>query len=277
MFESLDNNRIMIIGAYKKLKSYYYYDKTALYNKMRLSTWEYPINDMNNRINDLANFMCSLETEVDSSYLSMLLKQISFIPFPKSFEEVADSAELLQNAVSTNKKLSKINFYIMAPVELLILDTIWTLMISKIAYDQACISSNVYANRIQTEQVFNSKSDLFRGIDFYSNRFFYPYFRQYSFWRDNAFKNIHNRYNCQQDSILISLDIKSYYYSVIFEFDHLLYYLKEDKRLNNIKQLTNVIKNIHVIYTAEMQKFRGNIPADCKKEQSALPMVCSVV
>ena len=28
MFESVENNRKMILGAYRKLKSYYYYDKT---------------------------------------------------------------------------------------------------------------------------------------------------------------------------------------------------------------------------------------------------------
>ena len=35
MFDSFEQNKVMIIGAYKKLKSYYYYDKTVLYNKMR--------------------------------------------------------------------------------------------------------------------------------------------------------------------------------------------------------------------------------------------------
>ena len=84
MFENFDNNRIMITGAYKKLKSYYYYDKTVLFNKMRLATWEHPADEMNRRINDLANFMCSLESQIDNEFLSMLMKQISLIPIPKS-------------------------------------------------------------------------------------------------------------------------------------------------------------------------------------------------
>lgn len=271
MFESLEKNKIMILGAYKKLKTYYYYDKSILYNKMRLATWEHPKDDMNHRINDLANFMYSLETSVDNDYLSMLLKQISLIPMPKSFVEKNGAEEVIQN-IPVNKKLSQINFFIKAPVELLILDTIWALMISKIAYDQNCVPSDLYANQIKTRQVFNNNIDLFEGINFNSNRLFYPYFGQYSSWLDNAFKTIKRRYESNKDSILIALDIKSYYYSATFNYDQLHYFLNNDNRIKNIECLTNIIETIYISYTAEMQKFRGNIPADCKKSQSAFPI-----
>jgi len=272
VFENILNNKTMILGAYKKLKSYYYYDKSALYNKMRLAMWEHPFEDMDHRINDLANFMQSLESSVDNDYLSMLLKQIALIPMPKAFSEEPNKEDILQNVISNERKLTKINFYIKAPVELLILDTIWTLMISKIAHEQSCIPNFLYANRIKSKQIFNEKYDLFAGIDFESNRLFHPYFRQYSSWRDRAFENIRKRYDLHQDSILVSLDIKNYFYSVIFDFDQLGKYLKEDTRLKSIQCLTDIIKNIHISYTAEMQKYRGNIPADCKKGQSALPI-----
>lgn len=272
MFSNFENNKLMILGAYKKLKSYYYYDKTILFNKMRLATWEHPIDEMNRRIDDLAAFFCSLESNIDSEYLSMLLKQISLIPMPKSFEGTDTSSDLLSNITPANRELKKINFYIKAPVEILILDTIWALMISKIAYEQGSITSDIYANRIKSKQIFNSNYDLFKGIDFNSNRLFHPYFNQYSSWRNNAFKNIRNRHLLGKDSILISLDIKSYFYSVTFEFDKLSSYLNEDTRLIHMQSLTDIIKNIHIAYTAEMQKFRGSIPADCTKEQSAFPI-----
>lgn len=272
MFENFNNNRIMITGAYKKLKSYYYYDKTVLFNKMRFSTWEYPVEDMNRRIDDLAHFMCSLEVKTDNEYLSILMKQISLIPIPKSFDEHKVSENLLHNVISSNRKLNKVNFYIKAPVELLILDTIWSLMIGKMAFEQGIINHDIYANKIKANQIFNNDSDLFKGIDFNSNRLFYPYFRQYSSWRDNAFEAIKKRYTSHQDSILISLDIKSYYYSIIFNFNQMPYYLNQDIRLKSIDCLTDIIKTIHISYTAEMQKYRGNVSADCKMEQSALPI-----
>ena len=272
MFENIENNKIMILGAYRKLKSYYYYDKSILYNKMRLATWESPLPNMNSYVDDLAKFMCSLETEVDTTYLSMLFKNISLVPMPKSFEEQKKKEDVLTNSLFSNKKLSKINFYIKAPVEILILDMIWSLMISKIAHEQACIPQEVYANRIKTRQVFLDNYDLFSGIDFESNRLFYPYFRQYSMWRNNAFTNVRERYDAHKDSILVSLDIKSYFYSVAFDFERLPILLKDDSRLKKIAPLTQIIQSIYISYTSELQKFRSDIPADVTKNQSALPI-----
>lgn len=272
VFANFENNKIMIMGAYKKLKSYFYYDKTILYNKMRLATWECTIEDMKRRINDLASFMCSLETDTNTNYLSMLMKQIALIPMPKSFEESKDTDNFLQNVLPSNRMLNKINFFIKAPVEVLILDIIWSLMIGKIANDQGLMRYGVYANHIKVNQVFNNNHDLFKGIDFKSNRLFRPYFRQYSSWRNNALESIKNRYESGQDSILLSLDIQSYYYSVVFEFDQLPSILNNDMRLGEIECLTRIIKNIHISYTAEMQKYRKNISADCKKGQSVFPI-----
>lgn len=69
MFESVENNRKMILGAYRKLKSYYYYDKTILYNKISLAMWESDSHSFENRVNRLAKFMCTLENEID--YMSI--------------------------------------------------------------------------------------------------------------------------------------------------------------------------------------------------------------
>lgn len=272
MFNSIRNNKNMILGAYKKLKSYYYYDKSMLFNKMRLATWEHPIENMEQRIDALAKFMCSMNENLDVEYLSLLLKQISVIPMPKAFSNTDSKENLMLNSIPNELNLKKINFYIKAPVELLILDTIWTLMIGKMAYENGCMPKNIFANRIKTKQVFNNNYDLYSGIDFESNRLFYPYFRQYSSWRDNAFTAVRKIYDSHQNSILISLDIKSYYYSVVFDFEQLPSYLNQDSRLKSIKNLTSIIKHIHILYTAEMQKFFDNIPADCKKGQSALPI-----
>lgn len=73
MFESVENNRKMILGAYRKLKSYYYYDKTILYNKISLAMWESDSHSFENRVNRLAKFMCTLENEIDYNYVDDIL------------------------------------------------------------------------------------------------------------------------------------------------------------------------------------------------------------
>lgn len=275
MFENVDNNRKMIIGAYRKLKSYYYYDKTILYNKVSLSTWESDPASFELRVNSLAQFMCSLETKVDYQYLAPLLRSISLVPMPKSFEtddHKKDLGEFIQNSVPQNSSLSKVNFFIKAPVEILILDTIWMLMIGKIAHEQRAVSNSAYANKPKADQIFYGDTDLFSGIDFDSNRLLVPYFTQYTAWRNNAFSTIETRYKSKQDSILISLDLKSYYYSVSFDFNDLPEYLNHDPRLTQIEPLTRIARQIYIDYTSEMKKYRGSIPADCEKGQSALPI-----
>ncbi|MBR6429103.1 MAG: hypothetical protein IKS43_05560 [Clostridia bacterium] len=274
MFDDIENNRKMILGAYKKLKSYYYYDKTILYNKVKLASWESNQSLMNKSVDELASFMYTMNDTLDWGYLASKLRQVRLVPVPKSFidEEDFDNGKLISNAVPSMKPIKQVNFYISAPVELLILDTIWMLMIGKIAYQGEAISSAAYANKPRVSQLYNDCEDLYEGIDFSSNRLFIPYFKQYSSWRDSAFRMLKERNDKKQDSILISLDIKSYYYSVIFKFERLQDYLNNDKRLSKISKLTAIIQHLYLEYTEELKKYHSNIPADCTKGECALPI-----
>ena len=124
MFEDKEQNRKMVIGAYKKLKSYFYYDKTILYNKMRLATWESDEIEMNKRIEDLADFLSTLEMDCDYEYVKLLISGVGFVPMPKAFKEKPIENNLLQNKISDNNEIDKVNIFIRAPIELMIIDTI---------------------------------------------------------------------------------------------------------------------------------------------------------
>ena len=271
VFQDKEKNKDIIIGAYKKLKSYFYYDKTILYNKMRLSLWEANEIEMNARIEDLAVFLTTIESTCDYSYLRMLITGINLVPMPKSFDEDPIAKNLLQNKTVYNNGLKAVNFYIQAPVELMILDTIWMLMINKIATEQGVLVPEAYANRVKS-QIMKSEKDLINGIDFQSNRLFVPYFKQYTSWRDNAFRTVRERYHSEQDSILISLDLKSYYYSVAFRFDSLASLLNNDERLSDLQPLTNIIEMVYVVYTSEIKKYRGAIKANFFIKECIFPI-----
>lgn len=271
MFEDKARNKEIIMGAYKKLKSYFYYDKTILYNKMRLSLWESNEAEMNMRVEELAAFLTTIESSCDYKYLRMLISGIKFIPMPKSFEDDPVVNNLLQNKAFYNNALRAVNFFIQAPVELMVLDTIWMLMIDKIAADQGVLVSEAYANKVKS-QIIKDGKDLIDGIDFQSNRLFVPYFKQYTAWRDKAFQTIKDRYDAAQDSVLISLDLKSYYYSVRFRFDSLSSLLNNDKRLLDVQPLTNIIEMVYVVYTSEMKKYRGAIGANFFVKECIFPI-----
>ena len=245
-----------------------------LFNKLALAVWENNYVLMNKRVAQLAEFLCTLESTVNYDYLQQLFLSIELMPMPKAFEEPDKNGVgyVIQNAVPKNCVLNKVNFYIKAPVELLILDVIWMLLIGKIANDQKSISPKAYANKLRVRELYFDDVNLLTSINFESNRMFYPYFQQYAKWRNHAFKKIKERYQNQKDSILLSLDIKSYYYSVDFNFNVLDLYLCSDKRLKDIEPLTDVIRKIYLIYTTEVKKYRESVVADCKKGECIFPL-----
>lgn len=46
MFTNLDKNREMLLGAYKKLKSYYHYNKNFVFMKQKIAKLEYDFQHM---------------------------------------------------------------------------------------------------------------------------------------------------------------------------------------------------------------------------------------
>lgn len=84
MFTNIDEVITMIEGSYKKLKSYYYYDKTLLYIKDKIAEFEYDNELFNESLKLIANNLVSHNEE----YFDELIKRIDFIVLPKSFESL---------------------------------------------------------------------------------------------------------------------------------------------------------------------------------------------
>lgn len=263
MFGDYNNNLTMIEGAYKKLKSYYYYDKTLLYIKKKIAYFESSKNSFNETLSKLAS---SLQHN-DIEYFDSLLEQIGFVVLPKKMSSQSNSSDVIKSNVDHTKNISKINFSIDAPIELLILDTLWMLLIGKIQTENNCRSFCSYASKFK-KSLFNQDTDLFKGIDFKSNRCFEPYFKNYISWRDNAFSVIEKEQN-NSDLVLMTLDMQSFYYSVNFDFKTIPLILKDDPRICQIQALTNIIEKVYRKYTVLIQKHKKGIP---NKENCVFPI-----
>ena len=195
----------------------------------------------------------------DITYFNALIQQIGFVVLPKKLSSVPTSTDLIRSDVDHAKNISKLNFYIDPPIELLILDTLWMLLIGKLQVDNKCRSLNSYASSFK-KSVFNDKNDLFEGIDFQSNRCFQPYFKNYVAWRDNAFSIVEKEKN-KTDLLLITLDLQSFYYSVNFDFHNLPSILNSDPRLQQIDLLSNIINMVYLQYTSIIRKYKKGIPS----------------
>lgn len=253
----LDNNDEvlhMIKGSYKKLKTYFYYDKTLLYIKYKIAEFESDRNRFETILNELSENI----VKNDVCYFDNLISEIEFKVMPKRLTSVIENTDVIKSGIDDCKNIQKINFYIDLPIQLYIVDFLWMLLIGKIALDNTDFLKYSYATKFKKSLYNKNSLNLYKGLDFDSNRCFEPYFNLYSSWRDNAFDTIQEMH-INKDTILINLDLKSFYYSVQFEFSKLNSYLKNDTRLNDIIILTKIIEKIYCKYTLLISKYKKGI------------------
>lgn len=252
MFSNLSDMEHIIEGAYKKIKSYYYYDKTLLHIKNRIVNFETE-DSFENRLKELSKNM----VEQNQEYFDKLINNIDVVVMPKSFKSINGDTKVIKGNVDKNKKIAKLNFAIDLPVELLIIDMLWMLIIKKIYLDNYGEFENSYAGKLK-KGVIKKENDIINGLDFISNRSFEPYFQCYTNWRNKAL-DVAREYCKSENIVMVSLDLKSFYYNVNFDFRKLDELLQQDKRYSEISFLTKIISQIYKEYTYLISRYKCGI------------------
>lgn len=125
MFKDTEKTKVMIQGAYRKLKSYYYYNKNFMIMREKISSFEDDRDAMYATFERLAETLC--HPIKMREYIDELIAQIDFYAIPKKFEsDTITNNSIISNTISRDKKMKSVNFFINAPIELHILDTLWT-------------------------------------------------------------------------------------------------------------------------------------------------------
>jgi len=255
----------MLEGAYKKLKSYYYYDKTLLFIKKQIAEFESDDEKFKRTFDELANALVN----EDEAYFAKLIEKLDFFVFPKGMVSTVENSSAIVGTIDHHKNISKVNFFIDLPIELLIVDCLWTLFLAKIANKQYGGSMYSYAGKFKQSIFYFGQDDLYKGIDFESNRCFEPYFENYSRWQSDAFKRLRQGLT-EQNQLMFSLDLKSFYYSVRFNFESLRTLLKEDPRLDEISFVSYIQETIYKKYTHLIAKYKIGI--DVKNNATIFPI-----
>ena len=188
----------MLQGAYKKLKSYYFYDKTLLFIKKKIAEFESDDHIFHHTFDVLAHALAS----EDMAYFDSLITQLDFQVFPKSFVETSEHTTAIIGAVDHSKNISKVNFFIDVPIELLIVDCLWTIFLAKIGNSKYGNRACSYAGKLKPSIFFFGDDDLYSGIDWKSNRCFEPYYENYSRWQNDAFTKLREGLKAQDQLIL---------------------------------------------------------------------------
>lgn len=266
LFDSREETEKMVNGAYLKLKSYLYHDKTLMFAKCRLAVFESNREQFEKALEDLAQALC----EKKSEYFHQFLHEINYRVLPKKFKDTPqiEKSDIIRGNVNHKREVDSINFFIDLPVELQILDFLWTLLVGKISQRKEDFLSHATATKFK-KSLFNDNEDLFSGIDFDSNRAFELYYNLYRQWRSGAFETIKSEIS-HADTVLLCLDLRRFYYSVELNFQKISEYLNHDERLKQFDFLTRIIEQIYSIYTQKLSKIFLEIKNP--KERFVLPI-----
>ena len=260
IFNDYEKVYAIVESAYRKLKTYYYYDNTLLFMKKKIAEAEYNEEEFISLLNNIANILCYPKKRKTIYSINKWVDQIDFYALPKTFKTNKSSKDIVTNIIDQDSTLDKVNLYIDAPLELHILDLIWCMYIGKFAEEKNLFSIHSYAYKFYN-YLFNDTSDLLDSFNLHSTWLFEKYYDRYSLWRDNAINYINNRYAYGKNSLMISLDIKSYYYAIRFEFNML-----DDLLLNSqygmISNLTKVIEKAYTKYSDIVSEYRKDVFLD---------------
>lgn len=235
--------------------------------RKKIADFENEPERMNETFDILARVLCHPKTQESRNYIENLVSKIDFFVVPKNFEaETITNNSIISNTLPRDKKMKSVNFFIDAPIELYILDCLWTVLLAKMDNDNKTIPHCAYGNTI-------NKSVLFRDdeINFETRSLFNIYFNKYTDWRNHAFETLETQYRFRRDSLLVSLDIKSYFYSVSFSFDNLNKYFEEHELLGKIRTLTNCMKKVYEKYSHIIRPYRSDLE-NVKKNHYPLPI-----
>ena len=175
-------NESDIYEAYRKLKTYFYYDNTN--HHMRRKIAQYEADSIATKLINLKNDLNKYES---TKYFN--IKQygkISFYTQPKSFKNnIVDKEGLIvtNRYVSEQYELDGFNFFIDLPIELHIINVLWIMKLGYLLDSQYCNYSDreksyCFANKLQI--------DAETGKIKSGNKLFKTYAYQYQQWRDEC-------------------------------------------------------------------------------------------
>lgn len=245
--------------AYKKLKSSVYFDKTQLILRDKIVDFESQL-DGDKFFDDFADKINN--TDKFKKLQMRILRSISIKSFPKKLkEDKEDKKKIVTNFHPDKIEIEEAQHFIDMDIRGHILGVVWLMKIGYI------IDNNMYAhsfgNRIRKGLI----NELSKAPT-YSPYLFEPYFVQYEGWRDNAMDEALKHMNNNQDIVILTMDLKRYYYSVDMNekaFDHLYnevfpYDMEDgfDKELNNF--IYKIVHKYSTSFGENVYKGRSILP-----------------
>lgn len=246
--------------AYKKFKSYIYYDNTGLYMRKQIAefeadNFEIKLKEIYNNLKGINNIEISFNGS--NTYFDSLIEEIGYWKVPKKIPNSnTNTSQLLTNyKLEKSIEIKDFIFHVNAPIELHIIAVLWIMKEGQYLIKNMDYSYGYVLDKNDTN------TDIVNGL-----RLFKPYYTEYQKWRDRAINSAKNILEENQNIGIISLDIKNFYHSVNLDFDKI-----EDTLIkkNVDTLLTKLLQKIYLHYTNIIPKNKENIN---KLDKSILPI-----
>lgn len=227
--------------AYRKFKSYVYYDNFNLHLRYKLASFETQAGGIDEALRNLWMVLNHCINEKDYSSIKEWIEESGYCISPKSFKEQGGSFDSLISNKNDSKQIrvSKTTILYDGPIELFIISTLWTLY----AHKYLSISYDSYGYILPS----NDNSTLL----------FEPYFNKYQEWRDRGISAAKEQIDRKNNVLFVTLDIKNFFHSARLDFESLQSVLPLED--NKLFCLTNIIR---LIYRDHTDKIYDNI-SDC--------------
>jgi len=207
-----------IYSAYRKLKSFVYYNTTDLKLRNRIAEFEsdpkfkYRLRSVRRVVNS--------KNPIRQEAFQKWLDDISFRIVPKgidkkgttSNDKIYQDGTFISNVTSARvHKVTNVNYFFDGPIELLLIDLLWIMFDGKLLDKQ--LGEECYGSRLE-EALFrhnNSSPKLYR-----------KYHELYSNWRDKGIKKAKEILTEDKESVyILGLDVKEYYYHIRLDYEKL--------------------------------------------------------
>lgn len=202
--------------AYRKLKSYVYYDKTDLRLRARLAEFECS-DDFLERLEVVKKVANAVSPTKNQSFKNWL-KDISFRIVPKKLEVgpqdktegVEGHGRFITNVTtSPTIGVESVNYFFDGPIELHIIAVLWIMLEGR--YLDASLIPECCGARLSARLHEEGDESL---------QLFTKYHEQYAQWRDSGIRKAKQLLEVEQRNVaILGLDLQQYYYRVNIDFN----------------------------------------------------------
>lgn len=238
--------------AYRKLKSNVYYDNFSLLLRQQIAEFESKEKDFDKRLDNLVKFLNAPVKEKE--YFDKLLGQISYTVAPKSFsrEDFNFGDNIVTNNFTQNKYfLKKVNYFFDGPIELHLISILWIIHEGYVLHKDYAKDNYAYSLELNSEN-----GNVVDGL-----RLFKPYFEQYQKWRDNGVNAAQTIVEKDTDVVILSLDIKEYYYNIDYN---------PERQNKLIKRIQDGLKTNKTLFSQYIFQINQTYQKICPKDSSAI-------